>query len=99
MTLIARDRLRSIQPERVGRTRTVRWIQVGIVVQQRESVAVHRWCAAPRVKRRLSCGVGGIGICSKVVIEGNVLLGEDHEVFDRSGGWSIVRVDARKLRF
>jgi hypothetical protein len=40
----------------------------------------------------LSCGIGGVWISSEVVVEGNIFLKNDYDVFDGSFGLKVIGI-------
>ena len=90
MVLIGRGRLRASEAERIDRAVAVDRVGgIGVLAEQSAGQTVHRRRERPRVERRFAIGIGGKGIGAEVVIEGNVLLEDHHQVLDWRGGMRV----------
>ena len=86
VVLISSYRLRAIEAKRIGGTTAIERIEIWIVGQQCLAVAVDGRGVASGVKRRFARRIGSVGIGSKVVVEGNILLKHHYQVLDGSCG-------------
>src|SRR5207244_4160405 len=78
VVLVAGQGLGSVEPLRVA--------QVGVGGEQGLVQPVHARCVTPGPEYGLPLGVGGDGVGSEVVVEGDVFLEDDDQVLDRGGG-------------
>lgn len=77
VVLVAGQRLGAVKPLGVG--------QVGVAFQKRTAQPVHRGRVRPRIKGRLTRWVCRMGVGGEVVVEGDVLRKDHHQVLARGG--------------
>ena len=86
MVLIAGRGLRPVQPEWIDGIRPIGEIgRVGIVRQQTAGQAIDRRGAGFCYKHRLTRRIRGLRIRGEVMIKRDILLKQDHQVFNWSG--------------
>src|ERR1051326_7939210 len=84
MVLVCSYRLRCVQAKRIRRTGSIHRIQVWIIGKEGVGVAVHGRCPWPGMKLRLAGGIRRTWVGSKIMIERNILLKDNHQVLDGS---------------
>ena len=86
MVLIRSGGLSPIEPERICRAGAIGRIQVWVVGEKRGGQPVDRRRIGRRYELVFSRGIQRVGIGSEVVIEGNVLVENYHQVLNRRRG-------------